>query len=99
MWAPRTRWAPRTCLPGSSGHPVLVDEVIHVHQKQSRHFTVIDGKIDEIDILLDPARLDCLELSARPPAGASGNSGHLVIGRLPGGSDTEMVAVLLPWSA
>jgi RNA polymerase sigma-70 factor (ECF subfamily) len=27
-------------------------------------FTVIDGKIDEIDILLDPARLDRLELSA-----------------------------------
>jgi hypothetical protein len=28
-------------------------------------FSVIDGKIEEIDILLDPARLDRLELSAR----------------------------------
>jgi len=28
-------------------------------------FTVIDGKIDEIDILLDPVRLDRLEISAR----------------------------------
>lgn len=56
--------------PGAVVHAVLVNGTPGaVVTKEARvvsvmGFTVIDGKIDEIDILLDPARLDRLELSA-----------------------------------
>jgi len=55
--------------PGAVAHTVLVNGTPGaVVAKEARvvsamGFTVIDGKIDETDILLDPARLDCLERS------------------------------------
>jgi RNA polymerase sigma-70 factor (ECF subfamily) len=57
--------------PGAVVHAVLVNGAPGaVVAKEGRvvsvmGFSVIDGKIDEIDILLDPARLVRLELSAR----------------------------------
>jgi hypothetical protein len=36
----RNLWVPRTCPPGSRGHPVLVDENAHVYQRQPRRCAI-----------------------------------------------------------